>query len=472
MSDKRGATEQTLGGAWEAEASILGCILLEPEELAGQIFDRVQPESFGASELRTLFKAAREIWLEKQPVDPVVLLSRAGEAYAETVRSAMALVPSCAHWESYCSIVEDAAQLRAARGMALEILDCRTGDEARAALQRAQGLLMPKGRKTVFSWEEMVMGFMDRLEQKPDYLDWGIPALNEQIRIQAGKFVILGAESSVGKTAFALQIAFGLAGKGKKVGFFSLETPQGDAADRMMAQQARIRITDIKKRMLKMEQVADAVSVADRTLGYPFELIEAAGFTVDGIRSTTLARGYEVIFVDYVQLVSSERDDPIEQVRATSMALHTLSQQLGITVIGLSQITPPPKNKSGDRPELSKENLRESRQLIHDADVILIMDLLDLDDYTSNRVLKVDKNKDGPRCRMLLRFDAPRLRFEYEPGIKDPDAEKTAERLAKMDENRLKRQEKARKKAEAGKPIKGQEDVYDIPDPALDGPKH
>lgn len=452
------------GSAWEAEASVLGCLLLEPEELAGQIFELLPPESFGTSELRTLYKAAREIWLQKQPVDPVVLLSKAGEAYAETVRSAMALTPTAAHWETYCQLVEDAAQLREARSMAMEILDCRTGDEARAALQRAQGLLMPKGRKTVWSWEEMVMGFMDRLDgPAPDYLDWGIPALNEQIQIRAGKFVILGAESSVGKTAFALQLGFGLAAKGKKVGFFSLETPQGDAADRMMAQQARIRLSDIKKRMLKMEQVADAVDVAQQTMGYPFDLIEAAGFGCDEIRSTTLARGYDVIFVDYVQLVDSSRDDPIEQVRATSMALHTLSQQLGITVVGLSQITPPPKNKSGERPELSKENLRESRQLIHDADVILIMDLSELDNYSSTRILKVDKNKDGPRCRMLLTFDAPRLRFDYSPGIQDPDAQASAARNAKMDENRKRRQEKARRKYEEETPIDGQTDLDDLP---------
>ena len=77
------------------------------------------------------------------------------------------------------------------------------------------------------------------------------------------------------------------------------------------------------------------------------------------------------------------------------------------------------------------------------------MDLADIKDYQSNRVLKVDKNKDGPCCRMLLRFDARKMRFEYQPPLTDPETVKAQERAAVMDRNREEKNAKAAaKKAE------------------------
>ena len=323
------------------------------------------------------------------------------------------------------------------------------------------GLLAPAGQKNRYTWAEMITDFMDRLEEPREYLDWGIPELNDQIKVRRGKFVILGAESSVGKTAFALQLAFSLARTGRHVGFFSLETPHDDAADRMVAQGSRIRLSDIKNARLSAEDVRRAVDLAQATYTAPFELIEAADYSVEQIRAETLANGYEVIFLDYVQMLATDPDKTVEQVRSVSIALHKMAQRLGVTVVALSQITPPQKNQKGQRPELTKENLRESKQLVNDADVILVMDLADLTDYNGNRVLKVDKNKDGPRARMLLRFDAPRLRFEYIPPIRDSDQQKADERNAIMDANRKKKQEK--EAAAERTAIDGQGSIEELP---------
>ena len=446
----------------DAELSAIGCLLIEPEALAGQIFNRLQPEDFADTSLRTVYRAAREIWLEKTPLDAAVLSYRLGEGYGELLREAMAYTPSCQNWEAYCDTIADSAQLRAIQSVGLELINSPDAAAARAALEKAQGLLAPAGQKNRYTWAEMVTGFMDRLEEPREYLDWGVPELNEQIKVRRGKFVILGAESSVGKTALALQLAFSLARTGKHVGFFSLETPQDDAADRMVAQNARLRLGDIKRAALGEAAVRRAGDFAQETYSAPFELIEAADYSVEQIRAETLAHGYEVIFLDYVQMLATDPDKTVEQVRAVSISLHKMAQRLGVTVVALSQITPPPKNQKGRRPELTKETLRESKQLVNDADVILIMDLSDLDDYRSNRILKVDKNKDGPRARMLLKFDAPQLRFEPIPPIRDSEQEKADARNAIMDANRAKRQEK---EAAAGKDaIDGQNTFEELPD--------
>lgn len=462
-----GVNETKGAPARDAELSVLGCLLIEPESLAGQIFHRLEPENFSDATLRTVFRAAKELWLEKSPVDPAVLTYRLGAGYGDVLREAMAFTPSCQHWEEYCDVVADAAQLRAIQNCALEILESASAEDARAALQKAQGLLVPAGQKNRYTWADMLNAFMDRLEaEPPQYLDWGIAELNEKIRVRRGKFVILAAESSVGKTALALQFAFAMAKQGLKVGFFSLETPQYDAADRMIAQQADIRLTDIKRGAVPQAAIRRATELAQATYSAPFELIEASDYTVEQIRAETLAYGYEVIFLDYVQMLAAEADNTAEQVRAVSLALHKMSQSLGVTVIALSQVTPPPKNQKGRRPELTKENLRESRQLIHDADAILIMDLTDIDDYRSNRILKVDKNKDGPRSRIILSFDAPKLRFAYLPPLKDA----ADERIEKMDANREERRRKAEQAADGKREIEGQGTFEDLPDTGEDLP--
>lgn len=462
MSERRAPASR------DAELSAVGCLLIEPEALAGQIFNRLQPEDFADSALRTVYRAARDIWLEKTPLDAAVLSYRLGEGYGELLREAMAYTPSCQNWEAYCDTIADSAQLRAIQSVGLELINAMDAASARAALEKAQGLLAPAGQKNRYTWAEMINGFMDRLEQPREYLDWGIPELNGQIKVRRGKFVILGAESSVGKTALALQLAFALARTGKRVGFFSLETPQDDAADRMLAQNARLRLSDIKRATLSAESVRRAGDLAQATYSAPFELIEAADYSVEQIRAETLANGYDVIFLDYVQMLATDPDKTVEQVRSVSIALHKMAQRLGVTVVALSQITPPPKTIKGKgelakatRPELTKENLRESKQLVNDADVILIMDLSDLDDYRSNRILKVDKNKDGPRARMLLKFDAARLRFEPIPPLRDSDQQAADERNAKMDENKAKKLEKAEAEKEA---IDGQQTFEKLPD--------
>lgn len=455
--------------ALEAQQAVIGSLLIDGEKLSGEVMRRLRPEDFTDSTLRTLFAACREIWMELRPLDPVTLLDRVGGAYKDAIRTAMRDTVTTASWESYCRIVSDYARLGRLRDLAYRVLDCEKADEAREVLLQAQGLLAQRESIHITPFKEMAADFLNRMSDKEpkSFLDWGFPALNERLFITQGRFVVLAAESSVGKTALALQIAVGLAKSGKRVGFFSLETSQEDAADRVFANRGDVPLPAIKKRRLGLQDIQRCTRAATEDREICFELVEAAGCTVEDIRATTLMRQYDVIFADYVQLIQAKGVQPSDQVRAVSMGLHTLALQLGCTVVGLSQVTPPPKNQKGERPELSKENLRESHQLIHDAEAILIMDLTDLKDYGSNRVLKVDKNKDGPCARMILHFDAKYMRFDYVPPYEDPDAAAARERNEKMDANREAR--RAKEAAAKAPAIQGQASFAELPEGSSEG---
>lgn len=451
--------------AYDAQAAVLGSLILD-ESLHGEIFRRLRPEDFTDGSLRSLFTAARQLWLEQKRIDPVTLIDRCGAAYGELLGSVLQQTPTAANWESWCGIVKNNARLAQLRGVALRVLECEKADEARDLLLDAQGLLAQRESIRIYSYRDMLNAQLDRVQDDtpPDFLDWGFAQLNELLTIKQGRFCVLGAESSVGKTALALQLARTVAEKGKRVGFFSLETDHDDAIDRMTANSADLPLGSIKHKRLTREAVGRIVEEFKRHGDLPLELIEAAGCTVEEIRAVTLMRRYDVIFIDYVQLITASKGDgSSEQVRQISIDLHTLSQQLGVTVIGLSQVTPPEKDKKGNRRPLRKEDLRESKQLGNDAEAVLLLDLTDLNDYGSPRVLIVDKNKDGPPGRMLLKFEPRHMRFTYQPPFVGAEAEASRERNEKMDRNRAERREKEAAKARTG--IEGQGSVFEeLPD--------
>ena len=259
---------------------------------------------------------------------------------------------------------------------------------------------------------ELLADFLRRMEDKtpPNYLRWGIRQLDEVLTAEPGDFIVLGADSSVGKTALAVQLAWNMAARGRRVGFFSLETSARKLADRVVAQRARVELSKIKHKELTEHDLGDVAAVGGATGRMCFGITEAAGFGVPELRAVTLANRYDVIFIDYVQLLKAEGRERWEIVTKISMALHTMAQQLGVAVIALSQLTPPDKTK-GARRAPSRDDLRESRQLKQDADVILLMSLDDPEENDGLRWLAVAKNKDGPLGRICLKFDAAHMEF-------------------------------------------------------------
>lgn len=426
----------------QAEAAVLGAILIDPDGVLPPLLEQLRPEDFESAALRHLFEAARDLYLARKPVDPVTIGAAAGASaeYGQVAQHLMEVTPTAANVLEYAEIVRRRAQLRGIRSAALELLDCEDLDAARALISKAAEASADRRREEGRSWRELATAFMESLDEKPDeYLDLGIPELTKAARVQLGQYVVLGAYNSVGKTALALQIAFALARSGRRVAFFSYETADKLLVRRVFSQQTQTRMSKIQEHRLSGEEIKSAVALVEQSWDYTLDFINAAGFTAADVRARTLAGRYDVIFLDYVQLVADAAESPALQVRAVSMALHTMAQQLGCLVVVLSQVTLPPRDNKGRRPPLRKENLRESQQLANDADVVLLLDLSDPDDYESNRILRMDKNKDVGQARLLLGFDGPRLTFEY---LQPPD--ESRERNEKMDANREKRRAKAK----------------------------
>jgi len=120
----------------------------------------------------------------------------------------------------------------------------------------------------------------------------------------------------------------------------------------------------------------------------------------------TIMRGYQIIIIDYLQLLQGTGANRTEQVTGISLALHTLAQSMGVTVVALSQLK---RKNDDDSPDMS--DLRESGQIEQDADVIMILKLEKKNNPEGPRELYIAKNKEGTCPKIVLDFDGKYQRF-------------------------------------------------------------
>jgi len=262
-----------------------------------------------------------------------------------------------------------------------------------------------KSSLRICTMEDAMRIFMERHVGERKYLSWPITVLNQVLYCEPGDFVILGGYPSAGKSAFALQCCWHWAER-MNVGFFSLETSSEKLFDRKMAGETGLTMEQIKLNQISDSDWERIGCMVERVVTRKLELIPASGMTVAQVRSVTAMRRYDLIIIDYVQLLSAEGFNRTEQVTNISLALHRLAQDMKVTVIGLSQLK---RKENSDTPENS--DLRESGQLEQDADVIMMLRMKAKSKMTGPRQLFITKNKEGARAMIELDFDGQRQTF-------------------------------------------------------------
>ena len=449
----------------QAQYSVIGSLLRDPDECAGEIFQTATPAMFGDKTLRHVFEAAREIWSSGVPVDPVTLGAKAGKEYSQTIVDCVNLTPTAVNAGAYLKILREQAQLNAMQVEALSISTADTVEDATESYEKIGKLLAATEDIEDYSLTEMIGMYLDRMNDPtpPDYLHFGMDRLDSALAVTPGMFLIIGADSSTGKTALALQFAVHIARNGKRVGFFSLETPQEPLQNRIMAehQLAGIPVPSSQQKKLSDEDFARAAQVGILSENIPLRVIRKAN-TLEKIRARTLQRRFDVIFIDYVQLIDAQGKERFDVVTKISMGLHRMAQELGVVIVGLSQVTPPEKGK---KVKITVDDLRESRQLKQDADIVLLMTRsTDKDDPPEARILEVAKNKDGRRPKLRLNFDPQHMTFT--PLITMDDIRSDGRTVRQQQEVQRKAKEKADKippDAKSGKMVELDEDLEDIP---------
>ena len=429
------AKELGLKGAdqrWiDAQVAVIGSMMID-ERCIGEVMEQASPELFSNDTLRHIFEVTRGLWLEKKPVDPVIVVGALGsDSYADTLAECMRVTPTSAYVLEYVEIMRKHARLAIYQDAARRILyECRSAEDAEKVWDELGRVRMRAEKARCVPLSEAIGRYLDRMndDTPPDYLSFGIKQLDRLLHVGRGKFLILGADSSAGKTALALQFAYHFAEAGRKVCFFSLETDNDTLTDRLMAetQVADINLPRTKLKALTSADYQRATDAGIKSARVPLWLHDSCE-TVDEIRTWTVQEGFDVIVVDYLQLLSAEGEKRWDIVTNISMQLHRMAQKLGVTVLALSQVTPSAKGA-----KLTMDDLRESRQLKHDADVIMILERCE--EFANGRSLTIAKNKDGKRNQgMKLAFDPEHMTFSYYRRV-EPKAAPGQQELRELDD--------------------------------------
>lgn len=393
----------TMENHLDAQNAVLGAALIEPA-LVPKVLQEARAEDF-TGPAKTVFNAMGRLFVAGTPVDAVSLKAELGDQYQGYLIQLMQITPSAANIDHYLRLNRDRAKVMALRAIGQELAMAEDASQLQSLMDRANGLMVDKSSFRSYTMADCMRSFMERHTGEPQYLSWPIRELEQVLYCEPGDFLILGGYPSSGKSALALQCAWHWAEK-EKVGFFSLETGQGKLFDRKMSGLADLSMDQLKRNQLSDKDWGRICAMTGPVTGRKLEIIPASSMTVADIRSVTAMMGFKIIIVDYVQLLTAEGFNRTEEVTKISMGLHRLAQDMGVTVLGLSQL----KRKDHDEAPKSSD-LRESGQLEQDSDLILMLKLQDEDKPDGCRELFVTKNKEGTCPKIVLDFDGKHQTF-------------------------------------------------------------
>ena len=434
--------KRTLPHSIEAEQSVIGSMLWD-EDAVHTGLELLSKEDFYQGQYGLVFEAIRTLADEKRAVDVVTVQDRLREMDAppevadmEFVNYLMGMVPTAANIRHYANIVKDKSLLRQLIRANEEIanscyLSNETADEIMDSSEKKLFELFQRRNTTDFvPIDQVVMETLDRIELASRTkgnltgLDTGFTDLNTKTAgFQNSDLIIVAARSSMGKTAFALNIAQYLTlKKGKHVALFSLEMSKQQLMNRLFAMDARIDSQNIRTGNLRDTDWKELVESSTRIAHSNLIIDDTTDITVREMRSKCrklkLEKGLDMVVVDYLQLMHGEsrRDANRQQeISDISRGLKALARALDIPVIALSQLSRAVDTRGGDhRPMLS--DLRESGAIEQDADVVIF---LYRDDYyhqdSENKGITeviIAKQRNGPIGTVNLKWRGEYTRFE------------------------------------------------------------
>lgn len=432
-----------------AEQAVLGAMMLSEQARYGlTVEDGLKGEDFYAPQHQVTYEAIRQLYAENQPIDSITVveqLRRSGtldEAGGrEAVWQLTAAVTEVAALPRHAQIVQGLGKLRRLLQATYEIQGAvLKGDNDPALIvEQAQGLVFDvsedednKGLRSVSSFIDDEVKRLEELEKEGrdiTGLETGFRDLDKETAgLQPGAMVVLAARPAMGKSAFVTNLAENVALQGKgAVALFSLEMPERELLQRVLASQAAIKGDDVRKGRIG-DRWPDVLEVADRLAQAPLFIDDSSDIGIMEIRAkarrlhASHPHGVSLVIVDYLQLMRADgrAENRVQQIGEMSRGLKILAQELSCPVIALSQLSRGVDARPDKRPLLS--DLRESGNIEQDADLVMF---LYRDDYYNKETaepgvaeLIIAKNRSGrtDTIRLLFQGEFPRFLTMAQPS--------------------------------------------------------
>lgn len=417
----------------EAEQAVIGAIFLEPEAFS-TASELLLPEDFYRASHQRIFGAMLKLSDRGEPIDPVTvttLLSNEGtlaEAGGVSYLTDIAgSVPTAANIEYYSKIVEEKALLRRLIRTATDIVTTTFAneDEVESVLNEAErNILEVSSRKNsgVFkSIKDVLIDVYDNIEQLHQNQGdvTGVPTgFRDLDRITSGfqenDLIIIAARPSVGKTAFALNIAQNVAVKtDENVAIFSLEMGADQLVSRMLCAEGNIDSQRLRTGNLEPDDWGKLTMAMGSLSNAGIYIDDSPGIRVSEIRSKCRRlkqeHGLGMIIIDYLQLIQgseNSKENRQQEVSEISRSLKGLARELSVPLIALSQLSRGVEQRQDKRPMMS--DLRESGSIEQDADIVGFLyrdDYYDSESEQQNIIeIIISKQRNGPTGTVELAF--------------------------------------------------------------------
>ena len=437
----------------EAESSVLGGLLLD-NTAWDRVADLVSANDYYRHEHQLVYGAVAVLINANKPADVITVFEqlqsqgKADEIGGISYLNALAqYVPSAANIRRYAEIVRERAILRKLISVSDDIATNAFNPRGKPVvniLDEAEQKIFSIGeegskmKQGFQSMDTLVVSLLDRVQEMADNPNdiTGVPTgfidLDRMTAgLQAGDLVVLAARPSMGKTAFAINIAEHVAlNEGLPVAVFSMEMGAAQLAVRIVGSIGRINQSHLRTGKLSDDEWPRLTEAIEKLRNVSLHIDETPGLTPSELRANArrLARQcgkLGLIVVDYLQLMSGSQSDG--ENRATelgeiSRGLKMLAKELQCPVIALSQLNRSVEQRTDKRPMMS--DLRESGAIEQDADIIMF---IYRDEYYTKDACKepgvaeiiIGKQRNGPTGTVKLAFLSMLTRFESLAGYSD-----------------------------------------------------
>lgn len=414
-----------------AEQNVIGSLLMNPVCI-NEIYNLLEPEMFETELYGRIYLEFLRGFEKNYAVNPVVLERKMcndklpSYLLLEELKVCNQNTITSVNVKSYAEGIVAAYQARRANQIlgSYRITADNVNSSLRQMINDLEAVIENKNNpsKTLPQIVEECEGmyFKERTVQS---INLGFDKLDDRLGgLEGGDLIIIGARPGVGKSALVTQITSNLAKMGKRIGFFNLEMQNKQVYERFVASESGIGLTRLRRAVSFLGDEKERFKEANNRLKKADNIIISTGTKkVSDIRAESRHMGYDLIIVDYLQLLRPDKTygaNRYAEVGAISKALKGLAMELNIPVIALSQLNRSSEGRDDKEPTMSE--LREAGDIEQDASVILLLWNLSKDN-PNKKGLKTEKNRQGLTGKDVYEFDGDHMRFkevDFEYNVK------------------------------------------------------
>lgn len=381
----------------DAEKAVLSSMFID-KEASGIAFEIIDGDDFYRPANKVIFECAKELYSSGKPIDLITLKSKleekglfeqiGGVAYLAEVAGAEGSSVNIKH---YAEIVKEKSILRRLIKTAGEISDSGySGKESvEVIMENAEkgifDIMNNRRSNEFFHIKDITVSAFERIEEayRSKGNVTGIPTGftdfdSKTAGLQKSDLILIAARPSMGKTAFALNLAQHAAlRQDKKVAVFSLEMSKEQLVNRILCSEAMVDAQKMRTGTLDEEDWPKLIEALGPVASADIYIDDTPGISPLEIRTKCrrlkMEKGLDLILIDYLQLMSSsgKNDSRQQEISDISRSLKAIARELEVPVIALSQLSRACDQRTDHRPVLS--DLRESGAIEQDADVVAFL---------------------------------------------------------------------------------------------------